>query len=102
MKHGERIAPVAASIAALSTLACCLPLGFAAAAMTATASIAIGKMRMWFLGASVVLVVLGFIQLHRARACGRSSRASTIVMWLCTAIVILALVFPQVLATLLA
>jgi len=38
MKHGERIAPVAACIAALSTLVCCLPLGFAAAAMTATAS----------------------------------------------------------------
>lgn len=102
MKHTERIAPVAASIAALSTLACCLPIGFAAAAMTATASIAIGKMRMWFLGASVVLVVLGFMQLRRARACGRSSRASTILMWLCASVVILAFVFPQVLATILA
>jgi len=35
MKHAETITPVAAALAALATLACCLPIGFAAAAATA-------------------------------------------------------------------
>ena len=32
MKHGEKVAPIAALISALSCLACCLPFGIAAAA----------------------------------------------------------------------
>ena len=36
MKHAEKVAPLAAAASALATLACCLPLGIAAAAATAT------------------------------------------------------------------
>ena len=37
MKHGEKIAPVAAALTGLATLARCLPVGFAAAAVIAGA-----------------------------------------------------------------
>src|ERR1035441_295613 len=35
VKHGEKLAPVAAVVSAISCMACCLPLGIAAAAGTA-------------------------------------------------------------------
>ena len=102
MNHTERLAPVAGALAALSTMLCCLPLGFAAAAVTASAGTAIMSLRPWLLGASVLFVAVGFVQLRSARACGRRSRLSAILLWTSAAVVVLALLLPQVLATLLA
>lgn len=102
MKHAERITPIAAATSALATLLCCLPIGFAAAAATASVAAAVSQYRAWFIGASVVLVGLGFVQVYRRKACERRSRATLAILWTCAAIVVLVVLFPQVLASALA
>ena len=66
MKHGEKIAPVAAALTGLATLACCLPMGFAAAAVTAGLSTVVAAYQPWFLGLSVVLLAVGLVQLNQS------------------------------------
>jgi hypothetical protein len=58
MKHAERVTPIAAVTSALATLLCCLPIGFAAAAATASVAAVVGQLRPWLLGASVVFVAV--------------------------------------------
>jgi hypothetical protein len=60
MKHSEKIAPAAAVISALSTLACCLPLGVAAAAGAAGLGILVEPLRPWLIGLSIALLGVGF------------------------------------------
>jgi hypothetical protein len=48
MKHGEKVAPVMAAVTSLATIACCLPRGFAAAAVTASLSMAVAAYQSWF------------------------------------------------------
>jgi hypothetical protein len=103
MKHSEKFAPVAALIAALSTIACCLPLGIAAAAGVAGLGILVEPLRPWLIGLSIALLGVGFAQLYRPRrACQRRSRASVAVFWFSAIVVSAALVFPQALASVLA
>ena len=72
MKHSEKIAPVAAALTGLATLACCLPMGFAAAAVTAGLSTVVAAYQPWFLGLSVVLLAVGLVQLNQVqRTCSR-------------------------------
>jgi len=99
MKHTERVTPIAAAASALATLLCCLPLGFAAAAATAGAAIAVAKLRPWLLGASVLLVVIGFVQVYRGQACDRRSRTTVAILWVSAAIVLLVTLFPQLVAS---
>jgi hypothetical protein len=99
MKHAEKITPIAAAASALATLLCCLPLGFAAAAATVSMAMAVAKLRPWLLGASVLLVVVGFVQVYRRKACDRRSRTSVAILWACAAIVLLVTLFPQLFAT---
>jgi hypothetical protein len=58
----ERTTPVVAAIAALSTLACCLPLSFLAAVGLAGASARLQSFRPSLLGSAAVLLGIGFIQ----------------------------------------
>jgi hypothetical protein len=103
MKHSEKIAPVAALATALSTLACCLPLGIAAAAGAAGLSVVAEPLRPWLIGSSIALLVIGFTQLYRSnRTCHRRSRASLAIFWLSAIVVVAAVVFPQILSSLLA
>src|SRR6266498_2012178 len=102
MKHAEKITPIAAAASALATLLCCLPLGFAAAAATVSMATAVAKLRPWLLGASVLLVAVGFVQVYRRKACDRRSRASVAILWACAGIVLLVTLFPQLFATALA
>jgi len=67
VKVTERATPVAAVIAALSTLACCLPLGFLGAVGLAGLSVWAQSLRGWFLGLAITLLVVGFVQLYRGR-----------------------------------
>jgi hypothetical protein len=67
MRVAERATPVAAVIAALSTLACCLPFGFLGAVGLAGLSVWARSYAAWFLALAVVLLVLGFVQLYRGR-----------------------------------
>ena len=103
MKHSEKVAPVIAAVTSLATLACCLPVGFAAAALTASLSLAVAAYQPWFLGASVLLLLVGVVQLRQTRrACGTRSYSSLMVFGLSTVIVVLVVLFPDVVAGLLA
>ena len=103
MKVAERATPVAAVIAALSTLACCLPLGFLGAVGLAGLSVWAQSLRGWFLALAIALLVVEFVQLYRGRKeCSRRSPLSIAMLWVATAIVLLVILFPQMIASLLA
>ncbi len=103
MRVVERTTPVAAVIAALSTLACCLPFGFLGALGFAGASVWLQAMRPWLLASAAVLLVIGFLQIYAKRnQCRKRSMLSIALFWLAVAIVLLTILFPQVLASLIA
>jgi hypothetical protein len=103
MRFAERATPVAAAIAALSTLACCLPLGFLGAVGLAGASLWLQSASPWLLVGAAILLVVGFLQLYvRSNRCERRSPFSIALFWLAAAIVLLAILFPQVIASLIA
>ncbi len=103
MKHTEKIAPVAAALSALATLACCLPIAFAAGTATASLAVVAGTYRWGFLGSAVVLLGVGAVQLVQARrACRTRGSASAVFLALSAAVVLLVVLFPQVIAGLLA
>ena len=103
MRATERFTPLAAVISALATLACCLPLGIAGAVGTLGLSVALAGLRPWLLGLSAILLAVGFLQLYRGkRACQRRSRLSLILFWASAAVVVGVLLFPQVIAELMA
>jgi hypothetical protein len=103
VKHAEKVAPVAAAASALATLACCLPLGIAAAAATASLGAVMSEYRSWLLGGSAVLLVIGVVQLKRVRrTCATRTRGSMVILAVSTTIVVLVALFPQVVAGLIA
>lgn len=103
MRHGEKLAPVAAVVSALSCMACCLPLGIAAAAGTAGLSLVLEPLRPYLMAVSGALILFGVWQLYRrGPSCQRRSRASVAIFWTCAAIVALMMAAPQIVANLLA
>jgi hypothetical protein len=103
MRHTEKIAPVAAALTALATLACCLPIAFAAGTASAGLAMVADTNRWSFLGASVVLLAVGAVQLVQARrACRLRGPGSPVFLAVSAAIVLLVVLFPQVTAGLLA
>ena len=103
MKHGEKLAPVAAVVSAVSCMACCLPFGIAAAAGAAGLSIALEPVRPYLMAASGALIIFGVWQLYRGgRTCQRRSRASIVVFWTCAAVVVAMMLMPQLVANFLA
>lgn len=103
MRATETLAPIGAAVTALATLLCCLPFGFAAATAMATLSTVVAERRPWFLGASVALLALGVVQVARARrACKPRRSGSLVVLGLSAAVVILVILFPQIVAGLMA
>ena len=103
MKNAEQIAPVAAALSALTTLACCLPIAFAAGTATAGLAVDAGSYRWAFLGASVILLAVGAFQLVRVRrACKTRGSGSMVILGISAVIVLLVLAFPQVIAGLIA
>ena len=103
MKHAEKVAPVAAAASALATLACCLPLGIAAAVATASLGAVLSEYRPWLLAGSAILLIVGVGQLMRVqRACATRNRGSIVILALSATIVVLVALFPQVVAGLVA
>jgi hypothetical protein len=103
MKHSERITPVAAAVSAIATLACCLPLGFAGAAATASLSMILDALRPWLLGLAVCLAGIGMYQMYGSGGtCRRRRRTSVVLVWLSAVVVVLVIVFPQLVAGVLA
>lgn len=101
MSFTQRSAPIAAVVAALATLACCLPLSFAGAAGLAVFSQWAGRARPGLIGASLALLALGFVQVYRRPSCSRS-RTSQFIVWAALAVVVWIFLFPQSVAAWLA
>lgn len=102
MRVAERTTPIAAIVAAFSSLACCLPFTLVGGVGLLGASARLQALRPWFLAASGILLVIGFAQLYLRKQCQRRSRASVIVFWIATAVVLLLVLFPQITASILA
>jgi hypothetical protein len=103
LKYSEKLAPVAAVISAVSCMACCLPLGFAAAAGAAGLGVVLAPLRPWMMAISGALLIFGAVQLyHRRGVCQRRSRLSMAVFWSCAVLVLMMILMPQVVASLLA
>ena len=103
MNHGEKIAPVAAAATALATLACCLPIGIAAAAATASLATVVAAYRTWLLLVSGALLAVGVVQLNRAqRQCSTRKRGSVAILAISAIVVVLVALFPQIIAAMIA
>ena len=102
MKYAERITPIAAASSALATFVCCLPIGFAAAAVTTSVAAMISQLRPWLLGVSVVLMTVGFAQVYRRKSCERRSPATVALLWISAAVVATVILFPQAIASVIA
>ena len=103
MRHTEKVTPIAAAATAVGTLACCLPYGFAAAAALGTLSTVALAYRPWLLGASVLLLIVGALQVRRfRRSCPARSSVSVTILVLSAVTVLLVIFVPQVIASLLA
>jgi hypothetical protein len=100
VKQGTGIsASLAAILSSLATIACCLPLGFAAALGAGAASAFFTTLRPWLLGPSVVLLGLGFWQQHRAKQCAvRGRLVGQVLLWAALAVVLGMILFPQQIA----
>jgi hypothetical protein len=96
-------ASVGAMVTSLLTLGCCLPLPFLGAAGIAGASVLLAGARPWLLGLSILLLGLGFYQVYRGVRCRtRQSKTAITMLSLATIVVVLLLLFPQVIASVLA
>jgi len=102
MRLMERATPVAALVAALSTLACCVPFGFLGAAGLAGLGVRLQSARPWLLGGAAILLVLGFVQLYRRNQCKKRSVVSIALFWCSVLLVLLIVLFPQLIANVLA
>lgn len=102
MKIADKGAPAAAIVTALSTLACCLPLGFLGAAGLAGLSLWAREYSRWLLVASIGFLLLGATQLYFRKSCVRRSKTSLVLFWTAVVVVALVLFFPQILASLIA
>ena len=89
---------------AVAASSCCLPLlPFVAAAGLAGSSAWFTAVRPYLLVFSVLLIGFAFFQSHRAKQCNCGpSRLSTMVLWLSAAVVAVMILFPQVVAALVA
>lgn len=102
MKIADKGAPAAAIVAALSTLACCLPLGFLGAVGLAGLSLWAREYSRELLVASIALLSLGAAQLYLRKSCVKRSKTSLVLFWTAVVVVVLVTLFPQILASLLA
>lgn len=102
MKITAKGAPTVAIVAALSTLACCLPLGFLGAVGLAGLSLWAREYRHWLLIASIVFLLVGAVQLYFRKSCVKRSKTTLVLFWTAVVVVVLVTLFPQVLASLLA
>ncbi|MGH9351287.1 MAG: hypothetical protein ACRD2G_03870 [Terriglobia bacterium] len=94
-------APIVAIMGAIASLACCLPIAFLAALGAAGASAVFAAFGPWLLALSAIMLVIGFVQLYRARQCRRRNVASVTLFWIAVAIFLAMLFFPQQVASLL-
>jgi hypothetical protein len=94
-----------ASFAAIGSVvaasSCCWPLlPFVAAAGFAGSSALLSAARPYLMGASVLSIAYGFYQARRVKKCGRRpSVIASVLLWISAAFVVVAIFFPQVMAS---
>jgi hypothetical protein len=92
-------ASLAAILSSLATLACCLPIAFAAAIGAAGTSLFLLRFRPYFLALSVLLLAFGFWQQRRAQRCAVKGRLlGQLLLWTALTIVLGMILFPQQIA----
>jgi hypothetical protein len=88
-----------AIVSALATLSCCLPPAVIAAGGFAALAVVSSVLRPWLLGVSVLCLAAGVFAAVRGARCGtRPSKVNLALLILAGVLVILAALFPQVLA----
>ncbi|MFZ0797469.1 MAG: hypothetical protein WAM98_06750, partial [Terriglobales bacterium] len=102
MQVSEKSAPTAAIVAALSTLACCVPLGFLGAVGLASVSVWAQQYRLWLVIASIAFLCVGAVQVYLRKSCVKRSTTSLVLFWTAVVVVVLVILFPQVIASLIA
>jgi hypothetical protein len=102
--RGTILASTAAIATAITASSCCLPiLPFVAAAGLAGSSAWFSAIRPYLLGFSVLCIAFAFYQSHREKQCNcRRSKLSIVILWVSAAIVTVMILFPEVIAGLLA
>lgn len=97
IRASATVAPAAAIVSALSTIACCLPWGIGAAIGTLGLSVFFARFQLWFIVLSVVLLCLGLFQVMRTgRTCSRQrSRVEIALLSIAGGIVIAVIFFPE-------
>jgi len=96
-------ASLTAILSSIASISCCLPLGFAAALGTGTASAFSTMLRPWLMGLSIVLLGVGFWRQRRAKQClVRGRRLSNVLLWAAVVVVVVLILFPQQIAAFIA
>jgi hypothetical protein len=96
-------ASLGAMVTSLLALGCCLPLPFLGAAGLFGSSVFLSAARPWLLVLSVILLGVGIFQVYRGMKCrAQQSRVALVLLGIAAVLVIFLLLFPQVLAGLLA
>lgn len=96
------LAPVAAAVGAMATLACCLPWGIGAALGALGLSVFMSRFQAELIALSVILLGVGLIQIvRRGRSC-RRSRVEIAIWGIALAVVLAIVLFPEWVASLLA
>jgi uncharacterized membrane protein len=98
------VASIAALASVIAASSCCLPLlPFLFAAGAASTSAFFSEFRPYLLVLSVLLVAFGFYKSWRAKQCNcRPSRISIFLLWFSAIVVVVMILFPQVIASLVA
>lgn len=104
MKQGTGVSvSLAAIVSSVATISCCLPIAFVGALGAGAAGAFVTTLRPWLLGLSVILLVFGFWQQHRAKQCAvRGKRVGNVLLWVAVVVVLVMILFPQELAAVIA
>ena len=99
----QKATPLAAVVAALSSLVCCMPLGLLGAGGLSGFALWAGRYRLWFVILAFLLLFAGGFQVYRRqKSCNARSKGSVITFWIAVAFVLFIFLFPQVIANVLA
>jgi nitric oxide reductase large subunit len=103
MRIGEKVLPSGALMAALLSISCCLPFSIPAALGLAGFAVFASQNQLWLIAASVLLLVLGLIQLARKPSCNRRRSRASIALLCVSAVLVATVVFlPEVISGFLA
>jgi len=103
MTVAQKVTPLAAVAAALSSLICCMPLGLIGAVGLSGFALRAARYRLWFVILAFLLLIASCFQVYRRqKSCKTRSKGSVITFWIAVAFVGFIVLFPQVIAGVLA